>query len=402
MSTIEGQAAMKRDKTKVLIVDDKPENLNALEHLLRNLDIEVVQTLSGPEALNLALKHDFCVAIVDIQMPGMDGYELAELLRSNEGTATLPIIFVSAVYSDAYHHRRAYEAGAVDFMSKPFAPEILLSKVKIFMELAQQYQALQSEVAQRRQAEEDLLKLNEKITQANHKLRELDRMKDQFVANVSYALRSPQAVIKLHLSLLERGKPEKQAEYMQTLRREVGRLEIMIEDLLDLSKIDQGRLSLTMVPVDLNELLGQILSDRITQAEENGLTLKYKPADDLPKAMADSTALRQVVPNLLTNAVNFTPAGGLVIVTTAVSLRDGIDGVTFTIKDTGPGISSNDLPHIFERFYRGEAGRKVQTPGTGLGLAIVKEIVDRLGGQISVESKPGHGAAFTVWLKSVV
>jgi signal transduction histidine kinase/DNA-binding response OmpR family regulator len=134
---------MKLDKAKVLIVDDKPENLYALSKLLKNLEVEVFQALSGPEALNLVLVHDFCVAIVDIQMPGMDGYELVELLRSNEGTATLPVIFVSAIFSDEYHHRKGYEAGAVDFMSKPFTPQILLSKIKIFMDLYQQRRAVQ-------------------------------------------------------------------------------------------------------------------------------------------------------------------------------------------------------------------------------------------------------------------
>jgi len=134
---------MKLNRAKILIVDDKPENLFALSKLLKSLDVDVFQALSGPEALSLVLVHDFCVAIVDIQMPGMDGYELVELLRSNEGTATLPVIFVSAIFSDEYHHRKGYEAGAVDFMSKPFVPEILLSKLKIFVELFQQRQAIE-------------------------------------------------------------------------------------------------------------------------------------------------------------------------------------------------------------------------------------------------------------------
>ncbi len=140
---IEGQASVKHDKAAVLIVDDKLENLYALDKLLKDLEVEVVQALSGLEALNLALEHDFCVAIVDIQMPGMDGYELVELLRSNTETAALPVIFVSAIFSDEYHHRKGYEAGAVDFLSKPFTPEILLSKIKIFVELYQQRRALQ-------------------------------------------------------------------------------------------------------------------------------------------------------------------------------------------------------------------------------------------------------------------
>jgi signal transduction histidine kinase len=126
---------------KILIVDDRPENLYTLERLLKGFDVKVVSATSGAEALNLSLEQDFCVAIVDIQMPEMDGYELVELLRSNEGTNTMPVIFVSAIFSDEYHHRKGYEAGAVDFLSKPFVPEILLSKVKIFIELYQQRNA---------------------------------------------------------------------------------------------------------------------------------------------------------------------------------------------------------------------------------------------------------------------
>ncbi len=127
-----------RLKPKILIVDDKPQNLYALEKLLKKLKVEVLKASSGFESLDLVLEHDFCLAIVDIQMPEMDGYELVELLRSNEDTAMMPVIFVSAIYSDEYHHHKGYEAGAVDFLSKPFNPEILLSKVRIFLELYQQ------------------------------------------------------------------------------------------------------------------------------------------------------------------------------------------------------------------------------------------------------------------------
>lgn len=136
------------DKPKVLIVDDRQQNLYLLERLLGKLDVQVFQAASGPDALALALEHDFCVGILDVQMPEMDGYELAELLRGNESTATLPIIFVSAIYSDEYHHRRGYDAGAVDFMSKPFNPDILLSKVQVFVDLYNKRSGLQDTVAQ--------------------------------------------------------------------------------------------------------------------------------------------------------------------------------------------------------------------------------------------------------------
>ena len=166
---------MTNDAPKILIVDDKPENLYALNKLLKNLAVEVSQALSGIDALNLALEHDFCVAIVDIQMPGMDGYELVELLRSNEDTANLPVIFVSAIFSDEYHHRKGYEAGAVDFMSKPFTPEILLSKVKIFMELYQQRRALQqANVVLSKQTLQ--LKISSQVSQQVTSILELDEL----------------------------------------------------------------------------------------------------------------------------------------------------------------------------------------------------------------------------------
>jgi CheY-like chemotaxis protein len=134
------------DKTKVLIVDDKPENLFTLKQTLQKIEVEVFESTSGNEALRLSLEHDFALAILDVQMPEMDGYELAELLRSNRVTASLPIIFVSAIYADDYHHRKGYDSGAVDFLSKPFVPEILLSKVRVFIDLYEKRRDLQNMV----------------------------------------------------------------------------------------------------------------------------------------------------------------------------------------------------------------------------------------------------------------
>jgi DNA-binding response OmpR family regulator len=134
------------DKPKILIVDDKPENLFALEKILPKITVDVFQASSGNEALGLVLEHEFAMAIVDVQMPQMDGYELVELLRGNAATASLPIIFVSALYSDEYHHRKGYDSGAVDFMSKPFIPEILLSKVRVFIDLYEKRRELQNMV----------------------------------------------------------------------------------------------------------------------------------------------------------------------------------------------------------------------------------------------------------------
>jgi len=233
------------------------------------------------------------------------------------------------------------------------------------------------------------------LSEANRQLQELDRAKDQFISNVNHELRTPLANIKLYLSLLERGKPEKHAEYLQTLRREQRRLEKMIEDLLDLSRLDLGVTRIEPVPVQLDGVLRPLVADRLHLAIERGLSLEYEAAPDVPPVLADPERLTEVVTNLVTNAVNYTPSGGRIAVTTAAA-----DGwVTLAVRDTGPGIAAEDLPHLFERFYRGQVGRRASAPGTGLGLAISREIVERLGGRITVESEPGQGAVFTVWLR---
>jgi DNA-binding response OmpR family regulator len=134
------------DKPKILIVDDVPQNLFALEKILQKTAVEVFQASSGKDALDLVLQHEFALAIVDVQMPQMDGYELVEYLRGNIATASLPVIFVSAIYSDEYHHRKGYDSGAVDFMSKPFIPEILLSKIRVFIDLYEKRRELQNMV----------------------------------------------------------------------------------------------------------------------------------------------------------------------------------------------------------------------------------------------------------------
>ena len=186
---------------------------------------------------------------------------------------------------------------------------------------------------------------------------------------------------------------------MQTLQREHGRLDKMIEDLLDLSRLDLGVTQIQPVPADLNLLLSQLIGDRTAWAAEHQLMLDYQPDPDLPFALIDPVMLTQVITNLVANAINYTPRGGMITVLTAVREYDGRAWVTFTVQDNGHGISAVDLPHLFERFYRGQVGRKASAPGTGLGLAISKEIVEKMGGHLTVVSEEGNGAAFTAWLK---
>ncbi len=230
-------------------------------------------------------------------------------------------------------------------------------------------------------------------------LKEVERMKDAFVSNVSHELRTPISSLKLYHKLLA-SHPEKYEMYMERLQRETERLELIIEDLLRLSRLDQRRVAVNMEAVDLNALALQYVTDRGPLAERQGLSLTFDAQPDIPRVMADPGLLGQALSIILTNALNYTPAGGKVTVSTKVRVAEGQTWVGFCVDDTGPGIPPDELPHIFERFFRGKVGRESGVAGTGLGLAIVKEIVDLHQGKVEVTSEgiPGKGATFSVWL----
>ena len=229
---------------------------------------------------------------------------------------------------------------------------------------------------------------------ANQQLRELDRLKTQFVSNVSHELRTPLTNIISSVWLLDHGLEAKREKYMQTIRRESDLLRRLIEDLLDLSRLDTNKVVPALSPVDLNQLVVTLAAGREQLLTERGLTLHVDIEPDLPAAQADSRMLTQVLTNLMTNAMNYTPSGGTITLSTA----SGEGEVSFAVADTGPGIAPEEQARLFERFFRGEAARASSAPGTGLGLAICQEIIQRHHGRLTVDSQPGAGSKFTVWL----
>jgi two-component system phosphate regulon sensor histidine kinase PhoR len=233
-------------------------------------------------------------------------------------------------------------------------------------------------------------------------LKEIERMKDAFVSNVSHELRTPVTSLKLNLKLLELS-PEKQSTYVEKLGRDTDRLSNIIEDLLDLSRLEQDRLRVEVKSVNLNVLASQHVQDRTALAQARSITLTYQGAPGLPPVAGDEQLLEQILSVLLTNALNYTQPGGAVEVRTFGRVEGDTPWVGFSVRDDGPGISPQDQAHLFERFYRGSAGVKSGFPGTGLGLAIAREIVERHAGHIEVKSSgvPGEGATFTVWLPVV-
>jgi signal transduction histidine kinase len=238
------------------------------------------------------------------------------------------------------------------------------------------------------------------LQEALQKAQLAGQLKTEFIANINHELRTPLTNLVLYHQMLRANPDVKTLERLDVIGREIQRLRILIEDMLKLSRLDTGQVSFRPMPQDLNRIIQTLVGDRRIIAEERGLTLTVELQPGLPAAWLDEVMVVQVVSNLLTNALNYTPSGGQLHISTRRTVdHSGKSWVAFVVQDTGPGISPEDLPHLFDRFYRGKAGHATGVPGTGLGLAIVKQMVEKHNGRLDVGNvTEGHGAIFTVWL----
>jgi PAS domain S-box-containing protein len=341
------------------------------------------------------IKEKTCVAIPDAHQDSRIAF-LHDLMREHN---TVSVLFVPIVVRDQV--TGIIELGATErrlFTSKEIAlaqnvaaaAGQVLETARLYQALRQHADRLQETVAQR------TVELQVALVQAQ----DADRIKSQFVSNVSHELRTPLNNLKLYLALLTRGYEEKRQHYLDTIKREVNRLQSTIESLLDLSRLDLGQLKVEAEATDLNPLVHTLALDRQALAENRNLTLDVDLDESLPPSLADPKLIERVLANLLTNALNYTPEGGQVCITTRPQQAEDRSWVTVSVTDTGPGIADKERLRLFERFYRGQAGLDSDAPGTGLGLAISKEIVDQHAGHITVESEIGRGSTFTVWLPS--
>ncbi|HTP09471.1 MAG TPA: PAS domain-containing sensor histidine kinase [Anaerolineae bacterium] len=267
-----------------------------------------------------------------------------------------------------------------------------------FSVVADRLYAIFNDVTQRQRYAKELearvIERTRELAQANEQLTELDRLKSKFVSDVSHELRTPIANLKLYIDLLERGQPDKQAHYITILQQQIKRVAELVDDILDLARLESHKQQgLTPRPIQLNTLIAPIVTAHQPRAEASALTLSFVPLENLPLTYGDANQLAQVVTNLLANALNYTQRGTIEVRTLLREQQIGLQ-----INDAGRGIAPEDLPHIFERFYRGRHTHHTDVPGTGLGLAIVKEIVELHHGQIEVESQLDRGTTFTVWL----
>ena len=361
---------------KFLIVDDLASNLLALEGLLRRDGLEILKASTGPEALELLLVHDVALAILDVQMAGMDGFELAELMRGTERTRRIPIMFVTAGTLDQQRYFRGYEAGAVDFLFKPIDPRILETKAKVFFELARQ--------------RDELKRIAEEAQRAS-------RAKDDFLAALSHELRTPLGPV---LMLAEAR--EHSPDVPEALRRDFGLIRAnvqieaqLIDDLLDVARIASGKLKFNMKPCDVHAVIQNAVGMIRTELEAKNITLQLELGATEYGTLGDAVRLQQVFWNLLKNAAKFTPTHGVVTMRTFNEKRL----LRIDVIDSGVGIAADDLARIFEAFEQSEIG--TNHGGLGLGLAISTSIVSSHKGNIWAASPGvGKGATFSVALQS--
>src|SRR3990167_1863678 len=387
------------EPAKILLVDDIAENLVALEALLQDPAHRTFSATNANAALELMLQHEFALAVIDVQMPDMNGFELAQIMRSTERTRQIPIIFVTAGSTKPDSVLMGYQSGAIDFMIKPLDTYAVLSKVRIFVELYQQKMVLNQQVAALEEARYQQHQLLEQLQQTQVELEKAMELRDQFISVVTHELRTPLNTLNLELyarrTYLERGdysafSPERIAEMVESDERQLKRLIRLINDMTDLSRIQSGQLSIQRKRFDVTALLRRVINLFSAQTALAKCAVNFKGEPGIVIS-ADEFRIEQAFTNLLTNAIRHCDGKPI-----EIQVQELAGMVSISVRDFGLGIKSEEQQRIFKLFERGSHER----PGSGLGLGlfIANTIVAAHDGRIEVDSTPGEGAMFTIFL----
>lgn len=386
------------EKINVLIVDDIPENIIALEALLQREDINIITTTNPNEALRLSWEMDIAIAMVDVQMPEMDGFELVEILKSNPRTKDILIIFVTAISKETKYAVKGLNTGAVDYLYKPLDPFVTSAKVDSFIQLIRHKREIQKKNIELEAYQKELIKAKELAEQGK-------RIKENFLANMSHEIRTPiNGIIGLSQLLKKSKLTEEQHEMVSLLEISSNSLLGVINDVLDLSKIESGKFKINRAPTSIPNICNAVVDLLSITAIEKNLELIMELDPELPQTVyADSLRLNQVLMNLIGNAIKFTNEGTVKLKVDILDNKGNSMQLKFSVIDTGIGIAKENIDKIFETFEQADEQTTIKFGGTGLGLAIVKNLAKLKGGTLEVQSEERVGStfSFTNWYQTI-
>ncbi|WP_207426891.1 response regulator [Pedobacter sp. SYSU D00535] len=378
------------EKINLLIVDDKPENIVALEALIQRNDINLLSTTSPNAALKMCWEQDIPLALIDVQMPEMDGFELVEILKSNPRTREILVIFVTAISKESKYAVRGLTVGAVDYLYKPLEPTITTAKVDSFIQLVRSQREVKRKNVELELYQAELIKAKELAEQAK-------QVKERFLANMSHELRTPiNGILGISHLLGESPLNEDQRKCVDLLKVSSEALLGVINDVLDISKIEAGKFRIIPTETNIKSLAKAVVDLLKFRADEKGIDLNLEFKGSIPKlVMTDSLRLNQILMNLLSNGIKFTAKGSVDLSVSVLELKDGEIQIEFAVKDSGIGIPKDRIDKIFESFEQAQEDTMHKYGGTGLGLSIVQQLAGLMGGRLHVDSEEGQGSTFT-------
>lgn len=402
---MESEKSVPDSVIKLLLVDDNENNLLSMEVALERENYVFVKALSGREALRILLKEeDFSLILLDVKMPTMDGYETAGLIYQRDKLKHIPIIFITAHDYEEASMFKGYQAGAVDFIRKPFNAEILRSKVAVFAELHRKNQLLRKQEEKVQRINNDLLQLNHELEKRvldrtmelenlNHELKALNLSKDKFLSLISHDLRNPLTALLASSGKLnedaENLSPNQIKQLSQIIYRTSNKLLIQLNEVIDWSKKQSQQVQFNPELICLKERIEDALELLRALAGHKGIKLENKTSQDI-YVKADSLMLRSIVQNLVTNAIKYTPQGGSVTIDAKLEQ----DRVCIFVEDTGVGMAMDMREKLFNKVSLNSISGTNNETGSGLGLFLVNDFVTQHGGKIDVESAEGIGTTF--------
>jgi signal transduction histidine kinase len=362
---------------KILIVDDRPENLYSLESMLSDDGrIEVIKALSGQEALKIAYQEELSLIMLDVQMPEMDGFEVAHMLKSTKRTKKVPIVFVTAISKEKKYLLQGLGEGAIDYLFKPLDVEITKAKVNTLLTFFHQQKELERK---------------------NTELAALNEQKNYFMGMASHDLRNPIGNIITLAQFIET-ESEKLSDEQKTFVHTIidsGQFMLnLLNDLLDISRIESGHVNIQMNEVNLLDLVQSAIGDSRFHAQKKNISIQFSAHENLPSPCGDASQLRQVMNNLISNAIKYSMPG----TTVEVLIEKKENSVIVSVADQGQGIPEEELEKVFRPFHKTSVKSTAGEKSTGLGLTIAKRVVEAHNGEIRVNSQVGKGSVFSFTL----